>query len=579
MPGESPGKARDFTMATTSGTTGRSPRTSWGREHLANLYSLFVLSMIMNGAPDESDVLTRALTAVGTLGTCRAEGAYLTLDNGLTPTPADWPRATPHLDAQVRRLGGQGGPVTVPDREWGWSLALRSTADAIGHLVVSAPSQPTDDEFFLLRVLAQQTAAALTQAMTRRTERDREQRLRQLSDDRAATNARLTTSVSELEHQRSVHEMLSDASANDDGVQGIAAALHRLTGYPVAIEDRFGNLRAWAGPGRPHPYPKPEATPHEELLQDAARRQRPVRVAEQVIALAQHRGEVLGTVALIDPEAGAGEEERFALDYASTALALELAHLRNLAEVELRLRRELVDDLITGTDDASAYARAAAVGHDLHGPHYLAAVQWTGRPADDTFVQAVGRSAAGLRMRSLLARRSGMAVLVLQGRPRAKALHEAVGRELGSPTGSIGVGGRCDTPSEIPRSFQEALRSLEVRQRSQSPHGATTFDELGLYRILGSGGGYREVEQFVREWLGPLLDYDATHHSDLVQTLSQYFECGGHYDATAAALAIHRSTLRYRLQRIREVSGSDLGDVDSRLNLHVATRVWKVLGG
>ncbi|WP_239472088.1 helix-turn-helix domain-containing protein [Streptomyces sp. NEAU-S7GS2] len=247
--------------------------------------------------------------------------------------------------------------------------------------------------------------------------------------------------------------------------------------------------------------------------------------------------------------------------------------------MELRLRRELVDDLITGTDDASAYARAAAVGHDLHGPHYLAAVQWTGRPADDTFVQAVGRSAAGLRMRSLLARRSGMAVLVLQGRPQAKALHEAVGRELGSPTGSIGVGGRCDTPSEIPRSFQEALRALEVRQRSQSPHGATTFDELGLYRILGPGGGYREVEQFVREWLGPLLDYDAAHHSDLVQTLSQYFECGGNYDATAAALAIHRSTLRYRLQRIREVSGSDLGDVDSRLNLHVATRVWKVLGG
>ncbi|MEV5481464.1 MULTISPECIES: PucR family transcriptional regulator [Streptomyces] len=545
-------------MATTSGTTGHSPRTSWGREHLANLYSLFVLSMIMNDAPDESDVLTRALTAVGTLGPCRAEAAYLTLDNGPTRAPADWPHATPHLDAQVRRLDGRGGPVTVRDREWGWSLALRGTADAIGHLVVSAPSQPTDDEYFLLRVLAQQTAAALTQAMARRTERDREQ---------------------QLEHQRSVHEMLSDASAKDDGVQGIAGALHKLTGYPVAIEDRFGNLRAWAGPGRPDPYPKPEATPHEELLQDAARRQRPVRVAEQVIALAQHRGEVLGTVALIDPEAGAGEEERFALDYASTALALELAHLRNLAEVELRLRRELVDDLITGTDDASAYARAAAVGHDLHGPHYLAAVQWAGRPADDTFVQAVGRSAAGLRMRSLLARRSGMAVLVLQGRPRAKALHEAVGRELGSPTGSIGVGGRCDTPSEIPRSFQEALRALEVRQCSQSPHGATTFDELGLYRILGSGGGYREVEQFVREWLGPLLDYDAAHHSDLVRTLAQYFECGGNYDATAAALAIHRSTLRYRLQRIREVSGSDLGDVDSRLNLHVATRVWKVLGG
>ncbi|MFJ8826555.1 PucR family transcriptional regulator [Streptomyces sp. NPDC102467] len=535
--------------------------------------------MIMNDGPDEREVLTLALTAVGGLGPFRAEAAYLELDSGLTRIPVDWPHATPHLDAQVRPARGRDGPVTVPDRAWGWHFALRGKADGIGQLVVSAPSQPTDDEYFLLQVLAQQTAAALTHAKTRRTARVVAQQLRQVNEDHAATNARLSTSLSELEYQRSVHEMLSDASANDDGVHGIAEALHRLTDYPVAIEDRFGNLLAWAGPGPPDPYPKPEASRQEELLHGVVRRLRPVRVGERLIALARHRGEVLGTVALIDPAASTGEQEQFALDHTCTVLALELAHLRNLAEVELRLRRELVDDLITGTDDEGAYARAAALGHDLHRPHYLAAVQWVGRPADDAFVQAVGRAAAGLRMRSMPTRRSGMAVLVLQGRPRATALYEAVAGELGSPTGSIGVGGRCDTPSEISRSYQEALRSLEVRQNSQSPHGVTTFDELGFYRILGPGGSYREVEQFVREWLGPLMDYDAAHHSDLVQTLSEYFECGGNYDATASALAIHRSTLRYRLQRIREVSGIDLGDVDSRLNLHVAARVWRVLGG
>ncbi|HEV7536401.1 MAG TPA: helix-turn-helix domain-containing protein, partial [Acidimicrobiia bacterium] len=62
------------------------------------------------------------------------------------------------------------------------------------------------------------------------------------------------------------------------------------------------------------------------------------------------------------------------------------------------------------------------------------------------------------------------------------------------------------------------------------------------------------------------------------KTLSTYLECGGNYDETADSLAIHRSTLRYRLQRIREVSGLDLGDVDSRFNLHAATRAWRVLG-
>jgi DNA-binding PucR family transcriptional regulator len=43
------------------------------------------------------------------------------------------------------------------------------------------------------------------------------------------------------------------------------------------------------------------------------------------------------------------------------------------------------------------------------------------------------------------------------------------------------------------------------------------------------------------------------------------------------ALLIHRSTLRYRLRRIRELTGHDLGVVDTRLNLHIAARAWQIM--
>jgi DNA-binding PucR family transcriptional regulator len=107
----------------------------------------------------------------------------------------------------------------------------------------------------------------------------------------------------------------------------------------------------------------------------------------------------------------------------------------------------------------------------------------------------------------------------------------------------------------------------------------TTFDELGFYRMLGNPESNRDVGEFVREWLGPLIDYDGTRNYDLVLTLWQYYECGGNYDATARELMIHRSTLRYRLRRIRELTGHDLGAVDTRLNLHIATRAWQILRG
>jgi DNA-binding PucR family transcriptional regulator len=77
--------------------------------------------------------------------------------------------------------------------------------------------------------------------------------------------------------------------------------------------------------------------------------------------------------------------------------------------------------------------------------------------------------------------------------------------------------------------------------------------------------------------LGSLLDYDARKGSELVATLTQYLECGGAYDATAAAMSVHRSTLKYRLQRIREISGHDLADPGTGFNLQLATRAWQTL--
>jgi DNA-binding PucR family transcriptional regulator len=169
--------------------------------------------------------------------------------------------------------------------------------------------------------------------------------------------------------------------------------------------------------------------------------------------------------------------------------------------------------------------------------------------------------------------------VLTEARPDDNAVHAALAHELGTPDGAIGVSTRCDSPGGVPRCYLEALRALEVRQNSRQRSGTTFFDDLGLYRILRPGNDLRELEGFVREWLGQLIDYDARHDTELVETLSRYFDCGGNYDDAAAALTVHRSTLRYRLQRIREISDRDLADVDTRLDLQVATRVWKIILG
>jgi hypothetical protein len=98
-------------------------------------------------------------------------------------------------------------------------------------------------------------------------------------------------------------------------------------------------------------------------------------------------------------------------------------------------------------------------------------------------------------------------------------------------------------------------------------------DERDLLRVLAAaseqGGG---LAQFVQDWLGALLEYDSTRGSRLVRTLSVYLNCDGDYGMAARVLGVQRSTVRYRLGVIRELTRLDLSDGEIRLFLHAATR-------
>ncbi|MFJ8743053.1 PucR family transcriptional regulator [Embleya sp. NPDC127516] len=559
----------------TAGTEWHDPRP------LAALdpHGLLVLSHTLFTCAEQSEIVRLAMRHVSALGPYHAEAGYLATGDGLSRVRGHDARAPRVADARMKELGEADGCVSLPERSWTWAYGLRGAGGLLGYILVSSQSGPDEQGHFLLSTLVGIASAALSLTVTRAEQRDRAGELSRLRTERDTALRQLDTMRSELHLQTTVYETLARVTARGGGEDAITQALYELTGLSALVEDRFGNLRSWAGPDRPDPYPVRSSTHQEEMLRQVAREAGPVRVEDRLIALARPRGDVLGVLAIEDPEATANERTRFALDHAQQSLAQELMHMRELAEVETRLRRRLIDDLLEGTDETSAYARAEAVGHDLQRTHYVVVVHWPGNAVSSSFTRAVEQATATSATRPLITRRGNRMVLLTEARPDDDAVYTALARELGTPDGAIGVSSRCDSPEGIPRCYQEALRALEVRQNSRRRSGTTFFDDLGLYRILGPGNDLRELEDFVREWLGRLIDYDAGHDTELVETLSRYFDCGGNYDEAAAALMVHRSTLRYRLQRIREISHRDLADVDTRLNLQVATRVWKIILG
>jgi DNA-binding PucR family transcriptional regulator len=182
-----------------------------------------------------------------------------------------------------------------------------------------------------------------------------------------------------------------------------------------------------------------------------------------------------------------------------------------------------------------------------------------------------------LHLDHLLGRQGSLAVLLADGHPDPVALHRETSRQRGHSAIAIGIGSRCDVPSDFPQSFLRARRALNIRLNSANPEGASAYDELGFYHLVDAAHRVGAADEYARQWLGALIDYDAVKNTDLVLTLSHYLECGGNYDESAATLHVHRSTLRYRLGRIADLTGYDLRNIDTRFNLHAATRVWHFL--
>lgn len=535
------------------------------RDALSRLRSLLVLSQLMMESTSERQLVQLAVGAARSLAPC--DDAWISLDRstGLPTGAGDGAGA----DTDAR---GDHHGLRAEEREDGTlAYPLRAAQGHLGWLVVSCRTQPSEEQRFLLRALAQQTGAAVANRRLHEQERH-------AAAEAAAANSRLQETLDALQHSLQVHARLTQAAASGEGREGIARAVHEVTGYPVAIEDRYGNLRAWAGPNRPDPYPKDPAARRELLLRRALRAGRPIREGGRLIAVTQPQQDVLGVLVLVDPARSAGKRQLMALEHGMTVLAMELARLRSLAESELRVRRDLVEELLAGTDDDSALRRAQALGYDLERPHRVVVIEGRGQERDEeAFLHAVRRAARDEPVGTLLVRRGRQVVVLADAEADWEHFRRSILHELGGGRCRLGVGDRCATIADFPQSLHQAEVALRVQAAASWGDRATCYVDLGVYQLLAEIQDPGAAERFARRWLKDLLAYDEKRNADLVLTLGRYLECGGNYDDTSAALFIHRSTLKYRLQRIREITGYDLKDPDTRFNLQFAARAWETL--
>jgi len=139
---------------------------------------------------------------------------------------------------------------------------------------------------------------------------------------------------------------------------------------------------------------------------------------------------------------------------------------------------------------------------------------------------------------------------------------------------SVGIGGIAASMKNYYKSYQQAIQTLNVVTNHYEKPGYTFFEELGSYVLLHDLKESQAAMLFMKKHLEKIINYSKGSNMDLLRTLRIYLEQNGSIKNTAENLFIHRSTLLYRLEKVKELMDIDLDDSETRFNLMMAYKLY-----
>lgn len=151
-----------------------------------------------------------------------------------------------------------------------------------------------------------------------------------------------------------------------------------------------------------------------------------------------------------------------------------------------------------------------------------------------------------------------------------RAAAAALSRTLGGHRLAVGVSAPVPATG-LPAALADARHARDIaRLRGGSDLEVAGPDELTSHVMLLAAASPDVRQAYQERVLGRLTDYDRQHRSDLVHTLKVFLACSGSWSQCAAQLHVHVNTLRYRIERIEQLTGRDLKQLPDLVDLYLA---------
>ncbi|WP_245887169.1 helix-turn-helix domain-containing protein [Umezawaea tangerina] len=388
--------------------------------------------------------------------------------------------------------------------------------------------------------------------------------------------------VAVVERAQAIHEALTgvvlEGGAPGDVVQLLADQL----GGGVTLVDRTGDVLV-----RRHSSESPCRTPSEaDLAAAIGNAHRSGRCATSVdaagvarsVALIRAGDSYLGALAwsrkaVVDHGVPDDMDLR-TLERATHILGLLILKERAVAEASERMSGELLTELMVGSPGISPAQRARTRTRNIDADRLdlVLVVESDALSSTDLLrhLHDIARDSSGLAGEHL-----GKATMILPSAEDDRTVedvHRRLRRALGAPV--VVVGERA-VNHDWSRAFSLASRCGAVVRAIGHTDLGTTTGRYALYSMIFDTERVHELDRFIADSVGPLLDYDRRRGTDLVHTLGAYYLHRTNVAATARALHVHVNTLLKRLDRASSVLGVDRRHEDD-LELQLGLRLHRL---
>ncbi len=398
---------------------------------------------------------------------------------------------------------------------------------------------------------------------------------------------------------QTVYQSLLQLSTENRGLNMLVEVLAQLTGKTVVVQDKRLNPLALNGKLTQQPHwpsieaalrdsdPLPalfrdrvgvaQASPDPVALELSDLRLR--RVVAPIVAGKMGRG----FVSLLFPDDESYDELDLLLTrHGAAVCALEMAKDKAIREAQKRVQGNVLEQFLGGMiSEKEALVRLTRLGYQpnqLYSTLYLGGLN-ENIPSPRQIEALCNEQAATLGNGALVqpygtevivfceGNENGARMLATAVQARAQARYDA---EM-----VVGIGQCAGDLRTWRESFQQAVAAYRTayQWRLTAP---LAFGEMGVYRLLSLLVGSPELSKFYYETLGSLAE-ETPQNAEFLLTLDAFFEEHGNLTRTAKRLHIHRNTLLYRMDRIKEISGVDLNNPETRLAVHLALRVRRIL--